>query len=534
MWEKSIPNVHTGERRFIAMTESSRTSQTELDPRRPLIAWLWMLLLMWLQLQMIAHESRTPQIVSRWSYPWFFVFILPCFFLLLAAVIAALTSAFNHPIQLLRVFRVTQNRWWFVVFLLAAVYLLLPGPPERVFAAIHVGVAYISIRLSCHGFRISRLVLMRWCTAGVALSLAVIVMECLIRSWAAGHPDPPIWARDTEALAAGEIGRYQPHHYQIYRLRPDFQRGGLTHNAHGFRGRELEMVKPDRTYRIVCVGGSTTYTEKVSQDDHTYPAQLERFLRARFAQVNIEVINAGVPGYTTAESLINLAFRVSEWDPDLIVIYHAVNDVRARFCHGFASDYAGYRKSWTHERHPFRRSIVVRLIAAHLGNLGDVGLSRVTRRPLPVDMASRSANLASSDPRYFKRNLELMTGMARQIGANVALSTFAVQEDRIDKLRGQGVVESNACLVELANTLQVPLLQLHQLMPQGDEYFFDPVHVNEAGARIKAELFAEFIAEQFADEIQKVRGESPSQPGGDSVPLASSSRLADPRVPSQD
>ena len=57
---------------------------------------------------------------------------------------------------------------------------------------------------------------------------------------------------------------------------------------------------------------------------------LEKILVEKYKYENIEVINAGVPGYTSWETLINFQFRVLDIEPDLIIIYHGTNDTHAR------------------------------------------------------------------------------------------------------------------------------------------------------------------------------------------------------------
>jgi len=49
----------------------------------------------------------------------------------------------------------------------------------------------------------------------------------------------------------------------------------ITYNSHGFRGNEFEKEKPDNTFRIFTLGGSTT--EGVgAEDDETWPAHLQQ------------------------------------------------------------------------------------------------------------------------------------------------------------------------------------------------------------------------------------------------------------------
>jgi hypothetical protein len=88
------------------------------------------------------------------------------------------------------------------------------------------------------------------------------------------------------------------------------------------------MPKPANEFRIVCIGGSTTYDDCIDDDAGTYPARLQFHLTQRGYAV--KVINAGVPGWTSYESVINFALRISSIAPDLIIDYDGWNDLSAR------------------------------------------------------------------------------------------------------------------------------------------------------------------------------------------------------------
>jgi lysophospholipase L1-like esterase len=102
-------------------------------------------------------------------------------------------------------------------------------------------------------------------------------------------------------------------------------------NSLGFRGDEIAPRKPEGVFRIVALGGSTTfgYHNSIPSTEETWPYKLERELRQRFPDRSIEVVNAGVPGYTLRNSLINFVARVTWLEPDLIIVYHGVNDASA-------------------------------------------------------------------------------------------------------------------------------------------------------------------------------------------------------------
>src|SRR5579862_5021424 len=102
--------------------------------------------------------------------------------------------------------------------------------------------------------------------------------------------------------------------------------GGLNrHNALGFRGGAIPVPKASHTFRIVCLGGSTTYDVAVEDWHNAYPAQLEKVLREK--GYDVEVVNAGGPSWTSREQLLNYTTRVSWIEPDLIVLYEGINDL---------------------------------------------------------------------------------------------------------------------------------------------------------------------------------------------------------------
>lgn len=95
-------------------------------------------------------------------------------------------------------------------------------------------------------------------------------------------------------------------------------------NSKGFRTREFRDEKPADLYRIICVGGSTTVIGRTNEE--TYPALLEKKLKARFPEKEIEVLNFGVSKYGTSE-VINLCYDSMKYRPDLFLKYNGMNDL---------------------------------------------------------------------------------------------------------------------------------------------------------------------------------------------------------------
>jgi lysophospholipase L1-like esterase len=97
-------------------------------------------------------------------------------------------------------------------------------------------------------------------------------------------------------------------------------------NARGFRGPEIRSDRSKKsTYRVLCIGDSVTFGFNGDQED-TYPARLGEFLRAKQPGKDIEVINAGVPGWTWLQGLRFLEMEGLALEPDLVIMAHGVND----------------------------------------------------------------------------------------------------------------------------------------------------------------------------------------------------------------
>jgi lysophospholipase L1-like esterase len=152
---------------------------------------------------------------------------------------------------------------------------------------------------------------------GVSALLAVVAAEVALRLFA-----PIRYSMKVE---------YKPDGFVRQRLVPKrryrLADGGVcTVNRAGYRGPEFETPKPPGVFRIVALGGSSTFSYQ-TDDDQIWTRRLEEKLRARFGD-SIEVVNAGVPGYSAFESKINYVYRIRDLGPDVVLVYHAWNDMK--------------------------------------------------------------------------------------------------------------------------------------------------------------------------------------------------------------
>ncbi len=106
-----------------------------------------------------------------------------------------------------------------------------------------------------------------------------------------------------------------------------FKHGRVSVNRLGFRGDEVSLPKPAGTLRLAFLGASTTWCAEVSGNEHVWPHQVARDLRSALPGVNVDYVNAGVPGYTLASMLKSMQGRVAPLQPDVVVIYEGTNDL---------------------------------------------------------------------------------------------------------------------------------------------------------------------------------------------------------------
>lgn len=103
--------------------------------------------------------------------------------------------------------------------------------------------------------------------------------------------------------------------------------GRISTDSRGFRNPELDSPKPPGRVRIAFLGADTTWCAEVQSNEHTWPHLVSAALAPVVAPAKIDYVNAGVPGFIAKRSQVNLKHRVGSLKPDVIVIYHATNDM---------------------------------------------------------------------------------------------------------------------------------------------------------------------------------------------------------------
>lgn len=118
-------------------------------------------------------------------------------------------------------------------------------------------------------------------------------------------------------------------YYPIMHLKPNQHLKTVNINAEGFRGPEIMKEKPEDTFRIFVLGGSTVFVG--ASDDTTIPGYLQKKFESENPELNVEVVNAGIEGAFSFNEAQYIKSKLLDYEPDMFVIYDGWNDVKLRY-----------------------------------------------------------------------------------------------------------------------------------------------------------------------------------------------------------
>lgn len=297
----------------------------------------------------------------------------------------------------------------------------------------------------------------------------------------------------------------------------------FTVDAYGFRCGSLvppDQPKPPGAYRIFFVGASTTENVAVG-DAESFPWRVETQLNARLGEgVAVRGVNTGIAGNTIADSFSLIAHRILALEPDLVVVLHAINDMRmsasARFDPSHYADRLAppkVRFSQLLERH------------SKLYRLAERAKKRLRARSREEKYKQRAARTPLSegvDPArglpYFRRYLGLIEAVCREAGVPLALMTQASlykpdmsEEERAalwmgyvnhgelnlspEQLRA-GMQAYNDELRRFAGQRGLLLIDLERVVPKDLEHLYDDCHYTARGNAVIADEITRVLLER--------------------------------------
>lgn len=109
-------------------------------------------------------------------------------------------------------------------------------------------------------------------------------------------------------------------------LNVEFEGEKVQTNNFGMRFKEPKVLKKKDVFRIICLGGSPTFGWGV-REENTYAVKLKELLSNKYPDKKIEVLNAGMIGYSSFQGVKLLENEILKLSPDLITVAYVINDV---------------------------------------------------------------------------------------------------------------------------------------------------------------------------------------------------------------
>lgn len=366
-----------------------------------------------------------------------------------------------------------------------------------------------------------------------SLLVTFTALETAARVWITYLASPEQFSKfaslaQYRARAGGDewwFGLIVPRRYVGYALAPNLVDGPNRHDALGFRGEDFPIVKPPGETRIACLGASTTYTILVPDYRRAYPQVMEANLRAGGA--NVRVLNAGVPAWSSYESLIDYLIRIEDLAPDVVVISQNFGDLAARMVwppEAYKGDNSGYfaQQFAVHDAPLWESSALLRILLVSSGRaLPASAFGKSVYNPASTayffefarqrwsmtfptgifEKVTVAEMLRANPPVYFRRNTESLVAIVQARGQTPVLLTFPYCEAITGYFGVEGfreaVDEQNEILKEIGKVYGVPVLDLAAVFPKDKRYWaFDGIHMSEEGAALEGKLVADFLRER--------------------------------------
>ena len=286
-------------------------------------------------------------------------------------------------------------------------------------------------------------------------------------------------------------------------------------NGLGYRGRSFQVEKTPGTVRVLVYGGSTVL-DLAASGDSDWPHQIERVLASRGIE-NVEVINAGISGYTTFDCVGRLYSEGHRLRPDYVVLYDTWNDLKYFHAREPALRvFKPYRPDPRLVYHGWMDRVLCHVSQLYV-RLRNRFLSRKFRLMAEGALPASGPSTAQIQPQQveqYRLNLELFVDCARDIGAVPLLMTeahliFPAMSETARRKIPYGYTlfdhetllkayeEAERVIKDVGREKQARVIDAAAVMSGDEQLLYDHVHTTAEGSRKLAELAAEAIAESM-------------------------------------
>jgi lysophospholipase L1-like esterase len=290
-------------------------------------------------------------------------------------------------------------------------------------------------------------------------------------------------------------------------LRPNSTFSGseivIRSNSLGLRSPEIDVARTPGSLRIAVIGASTVMGAYAASNEESFPALMEARLRVLYPNRLVEVVNAGMVGYSLADQRRMLTHRVTVLHPDLVIVYPGSND------------FAGYCREKEVRTEPPRQGLPTLSLPNWLLSTEILLKNTSGLREVPVPSGD-VVDAAKLDISTYVAELEQLIESSHKRGMKIVLATNARayrrdQEPKLQQqlsrtarfynhcfsLEGLHVLyeRHNLAIRETGALLGVPVVDLHNQIPGGTRFFVDSHHFTKQGESVAADALVTFLTQ---------------------------------------
>lgn len=309
----------------------------------------------------------------------------------------------------------------------------------------------------------------------------------------------------------GDLYRFAPHPFTNWSLNPEFrnEEGNHEHTIEGFKKTQdddsiLKLAKkyPD-SYKIVCIGGSTTYCGEMTAFKDTWPSKLKNKLNSGN---KILVFNFGIGGWGTLQSLIRCITWFPLVKPNLLIFYQAKNDLTPLFnavekeneiypdyqnvVGQFSESFVSYFPKWLIYVPLFFMIFYLTQFRRLQNQYGLLSIYRPNPCPKPDGLKRFSKDFRES----VMFRVRTIFNVCHSLDCSVLYIPEIVRSSEY-----VGVLDSiYSDISEIIKDYDhVSWFNIKEIFPDSEKYFLDKMHFSKAGCELFAEILSLHIKKNY-------------------------------------
>lgn len=254
-------------------------------------------------------------------------------------------------------------------------------------------------------------------------------------------------------------------------------------NSQGFRDKEYKIKKPKNTFRILCLGDSSTFLG-------SYHELLEDKLNHKFnsKDIHFEVINAGVTGYTSCQGLYMYKYKGYKYKSNIVFFYFGINDPISRL---YLSDKEVMQVNTPKIIKVIKNRFFLKL---HIYRL----LRRVIYSMKNKEKLKYTKNVSRVSIEDYEENIIKLNYLCKKNGAQLILISPPLCKERSQSWsRSPLIFLYRKKLENVAIKYNIPLVEITEMTEKAAgstlKYFSDTVHPDHLGDRLIMQRLYDYL-----------------------------------------